>query len=149
MIKAHSPKTGNSVAKVFIVDDHPIVRLGLKQLLQTDPQLRVCGEAEGIEDAMTQLDQARPDVMLVDLAMNDESGLDLIRRVHEHWVGIRIIVVSSFDAVTTAPLAFEAGAVGYVNKHEALDHILNAVHCVLCGKRFLADDAQEPCHWFG
>ena len=122
---------------VFIVEDHPIVRLGLEQLITAESDMQVCGEADTVREAFDYVNAIVPDVVLVDLALKDGTGMDLIRRIASHWVGIKMIVVSTYDAGAYAPDALRAGAVGYVNKHEANDQIVDAIRCVLRGELFV------------
>lgn len=136
--------------RVFIVDDHPVVRLGLRQLLAQDPDIEVCGEAEQVKEAIDKLDKARPDVAIVDLALPDANGIDLIKHLKRHWIGVKIIVVSSHLETVYGPPAMEAGANVYINKHEAMDQILQAIHAVYAPT---PEDENGPkqkeSHWFG
>ncbi len=136
--------------RVFIVDDHPVVRLGLTQLLGQDPGIEVCGEAEQVEEAVQKLDKARPDVAIVDLALPNINGIDLIKHLKRHWIGVKIIVVSTYPETAYGPLALEAGADTYINKHEAMDEILQAIHTVCAAPPHEDDEPkQEESHWFG
>lgn len=136
--------------RVFIVDDHPVVRLGLRQLLAQDTEIEVCGEAEEVKEAIEKLDKARPDVAIVDLALPNGNGIDLIKYCNQHWIGVKIIVVSTYPETVYGPLALEAGANVYINKHEAMDQILQAIHAV-CAPTLEEDDGPKDAesHWFG
>ena len=141
---AHEP------IRVFIVDDHPVVRLGLRQLLTQDPDIEVCGEAETVCEAIDKLDKLRPDVAIVDLALPDANGIDLIKHIKSHWIGVKIIVVSTYPETTYGQLAIQAGADVYINKHEAMDQILQAIHAVYAAKPNDANGSGEKeSHWFG
>ncbi len=135
--------------RVLIVEDHPVVRAGLKQLLLTEPELEVCGEAERVEEAIAMLDATRPDVALVDLALPGTNGMELIRHLKKYWVGVKIIVVSTYDESIYGPMAAEAGADCYINKHEAMDQIVKAIHAVLAKDRGNGFDGCKTAHWFG
>lgn len=136
--------------RVFIVDDHPVVRLGLTQLIGQDPEIEVCGEAEKVKEAIEKLDKARPDVAIVDLALPDANGIDLIKHLKRHWIGVKIIVVSTYPETVYGTLAREAGADAYINKHEAMDEILEAIHTVCEAPSDEGDKPkQEESHWFG
>lgn len=136
--------------RVFIVDDHPVVRLGLTQLIGQDPGIEVCGEAEQVKEAVQKLDKARPDVAIVDLALPDTNGIDLIKHLKHHWIGMKIIVVSTYPETAYGPLALEAGANIYINKHEAMDEILQAIHTVCIVPSDEDDEPkQEESHWLG
>ena len=130
--------------KVFLVEDHPVVRHGLKRLIETETDMRVCGEAEGVAEAFDGIRATEPDIALIDLALNDGSGMDLIGRVALACIDIKMIVVSTFDAAAYAPGAIQAGAMGYVNKHEAIDQIIHAIRAVLGGKHFVDNTATQP-----
>ena len=139
--------------RVFIVDDHPVVRLGLKQLLGQDPDIEVCGEAETVSQAIEKVATLRPDVVTVDLALPDANGIELIKHVKSHWIGIKIIVVSTYPETAYGPITKQAGADVYINKHEAMDQILQAIHAVCATQPDAHDDADDPdeneSHWFG
>jgi DNA-binding NarL/FixJ family response regulator len=137
--------------RVFIVDDHPVVRLGLTQLLGQDPGIEVCGEAEQVKEAIEKLDKARPDVAIVDLALPDANGIDLIRHLKHYWIGVKIIVVSTYPETVYGSLAKQAGADVYINKHEAMDEILEAIHSLCDTPPDDEDDEpkSEESHWFG
>ena len=134
-------ETGRSAreraARIIIVEDHPIVRHGLRRLIETQPDLKVCGEAAGVLEACERVEALHPDVILVDLALKDSDGMDLIRRIHTQWVGVKMIVVSTYEEATHGPKAITAGAMGFVSKHEAVDQIIDAIRCVLGGKIFM------------
>lgn len=135
--------------RVFIVDDHPLVRTGLKQLIGQEPALSICGEAETVEDAITKIEQQRPQVVLVDLALPGVNGMELIKHIKQHWLGMKVIVVSTYDETVYGPLATECGADCYINKHEAMDEIVKAIHAVCDhGQRPIAN-GSKTCHWFG
>ena len=127
--------------RIFIVEDHPIVRLGLKQLIEAETDMRVCGEAEGMLDAFQRICVSEPDIVLIDLALKEGSGMDLIGCVASACADIKMIVVSTYDSDAYAPAAFRAGAMGYVNKHEAIDQIIEAIRTVRGGRLFVNNAA--------
>ena len=137
--------------RVMIVEDHPVVRMGLKQLLLIEPNLAICGEAERVDEAIAMLDDARPQVVLVDLALPGTNGIELIRHLKKNWVGVKIIVVSSYDQTIYGPIAIEAGADFYINKQEAVNQIVQTIHSILNKKPGKdADDGDGlESHWFG
>lgn len=134
--------------RVFIVEDHPIVRMGLKQLLALEPDLKVCGEAERVDEAIEMIGQAHPHVVLVDIALPGDNGIDLIRYIKCHWVGVKIIVVSTYPETVYGPIAIEAGADRYINKHEAMDQIIDSIHTVL-DEKGRGNSGRPISHWFG
>ena len=136
--------------QVLVVDDHPIVRHGLKQLLSQEPDIEVCGEAESMARGLELVGATQPDVALIDLALGDGDGMELIGQVRRRWGDVKMIVVSTCNAQTHAPLALEAGARGFVNKHEALDRIVEAIRCVVDGEIYPGQCvANGASRWFG
>src|ERR1043166_3029499 len=105
---------GGMMTRVLIVDDHPVVREGLAAQIALQPELEVCGEAEGIPDALSLLEQARPDVAVVDISLKTGNGIDLIKRIRARDAAIRIVVWSMHAEGVYAERALRAGAMGYV-----------------------------------
>jgi len=124
---------------VLIVDDHPIVREGLASLLSKQPDFKVCGEAGDVRNALRLVDQTKPDVVTIDISLKEGDGLDLIRRIKAHDGSIRMLACSLYDETLFAERALHAGAMGYVNKHEATRTIVNAIRQILDGKVYLSD----------
>lgn len=137
------PAASKKTIRVLIVDDHPIVREGLASLLSKQPDFEICGEAENVLDALRLVDKTAPHVVTIDLSLESGSGLDLIRRIAELDPSIRLIVCSLFDETLYAERALQAGALGYVNKHEATRTIVAAIRQVLDGKVYLSDRMSQ------
>ncbi len=129
-------KTGQ--VRIVVVDDHPIVREGLVGLLSRQPMFDVCGEAANVEEALTVVADTRPDVVLVDLLLQGQDGLDLIRAVHEKYRDIRMLVISMQDETLYAERALRAGASGYIMKDEVTSNIVQAIEAVMAGDIFLS-----------
>jgi DNA-binding NarL/FixJ family response regulator len=129
--------------RVLIVDDHPIVREGLASLLSKQPDFEICGEADDVPTAIRLIEETRPNVVTVDISLNCGNGLDLIRRIHGTNSAIRLVVCSLHDETLYAERALQAGALGYVNKHEATRTIVKAIRMVLDGKIYLSDRMSE------
>lgn len=117
-------------AKILIVDDHPIVRSGLRHLIEQETDLEVCGEANSVQDAMIRFDEVWPDLVLLDLSLPDGTGWDVIKLLRQHWLGARILIVSGWDRINTSA-AIEAGAMGFVSKHDSNDKLIEAIRTVL------------------
>lgn len=117
--------------KVFFVDDHPLIIEGLSALVATSDGLDVCGSAQSVEQALRQICDLQPDVALVDLSMDGGSGLELIRQIHQMHPQTRIIVVSMYEEAVYGVPAMNAGAMGFVNKREAANNIIDAIRSVL------------------
>jgi len=124
--------------KVLIVDDHPIVREGLRRLIDLEPDLSVCGEAETESEARTALRACVPDVMIVDISLGAGDGFELVRDVHAHYPKLPMLVLSMHDEIIYAERMLAAGAKGYVMKQAAPDELLIALRQVLNGCTYLA-----------
>ncbi len=124
---------------VFIVDDHSIVRRGLKQLIDQEADLAVCGEAENGQAALEAIKKLAPDVALVDLSLDGESGLELIKDIKARYPKVLGLVLSMHDEAFYAERVLRAGAKGYIMKLQAPDLILKAIRRVLSGEIYLSD----------
>ncbi|MDP6848502.1 MAG: response regulator transcription factor [Kiritimatiellia bacterium] len=127
------------VHRVFLVDDHPILRDGLAQLIEEDPSLNVCGEAANVEDAAKRLELLRPDLAIVDIFLEGSNGIDLTKIIRDRWPQTRVLILSMHDEAVYARRALRAGALGYVMKQEVSRTILNAIHTVLQGRRYVSE----------
>lgn len=127
------------VARVLVVDDHPVVRLGYSDLINQQPDLEVCGEAADVAEALAQLESSQPDLMIVDISLKQSDGLDLIRQVKARRPATRLLIVSAHDEALFAERGLRAGAIGYVNKEEAIDRLVEAIHRVLRGEIYIRD----------
>jgi len=123
-----------SPSKVLIVDDHPLLREGMKLRLGLDPEFEVCGEAATLADALRLAEQLRPDIATIDMGLPDGDGLTLIRQLREQMPQIICLVVSAYDERVFAERALRAGAVAYVNKRDSADVII-ALRAARAGKR--------------
>ena len=121
-------------ACVFIVDDHPVVRQGLSALINQESDLQVCGDAENSAQAMDRIVQVKPDIAVIDLALGDDTGLDLIRRVKGRLPDLFILVLSMHHESFYAERVLRAGGRGYIMKEEAPQQILAAIRKVLEGE---------------
>lgn len=119
--------------RVLIVDDHELVRRGLAALLDDDPRLKVCGQADGIAAAMKIVKTAKPKVIIIDISLKDGNGLELIKQVHDYDDAILMLVSSMHDESLYAERVLRAGASGYVHKEQAAEKVLDAIHTVLDG----------------
>ena len=124
--------------RVFIVDDHPLVREWLSALLRKQSDLELCGAAQDATDALPAMLVDPPDVAIVDLSLKGTSGLDLIKDLAEHLPATQAIVLSMHEEIFYAERALRAGARGYVTKQEATDRILEAIRTVQSGKVFVS-----------
>lgn len=131
--------TRSKVFRILLVDDHPMVRERLADVLQREPDLKVVGEAEDRRGALELARTTATDLAIVDLSLKNSSGLELIRDLRSQHPEIMILVVSMHDESLHAERVIQAGARGYITKQEATKNILLAVRTVLDGKLYLSD----------
>ncbi len=129
---------GKHKPKLLIVDDHPIVRRGLAELLARELGAEVRDGADNVADAMKEVEAFRPDLVVVDMSLNDSSGIDLIAQIKARCVDVKTIAWSMFDEKVFAERALRAGAIGYVNKKEPIDNMVYAVRQALQGNVYLS-----------
>ena len=127
--------------RVLIVDDHPIVRMGLAVLIDAEPDLRVCGQAEDFHGAVQAIAQFEPDLVLIDLSLRESSGLELLKETTRR--AIKAIVVSMHETPTWAERALAAGARGYVQKSEAGRNVVQAIRKVRAGRLYVSESISE------
>jgi len=125
--------------KVLLVDDHPVVRNGLAQLINLQSDLAVCGEAEDVAGALKALDQLQPEVAVIDLTLGkDIEGLELIKDIKVRFPQVAILVLSMHDEAIYAERALRAGARAYVMKSAAMKTMLTAIRQVLKGEVYVS-----------
>jgi DNA-binding NarL/FixJ family response regulator len=129
--------------KVLIVDDHPIVRQGLRLMINEEPDLTVIGEAQSEREARTAIRELEPDVVIVDLSLAQGDGLELVRDVHAHHAGLPMLVLSMHDELIYAERLLAAGASGYIMKQAASDQLLVALRKVLAGGTYLSETLAQ------
>jgi DNA-binding NarL/FixJ family response regulator len=124
---------------ILIVDDHPLVRERLAEIISREPDLTVCGEAENRHEALEAVAASSPCLVLVDLTLKDSDGLELIKDIHSRWPQLLMLVVSMHDESLYAERVIRAGAHGYITKQEATRNMLLAIRRVLAGNIYLND----------
>ena len=124
--------------RILIVDDHPLVREGLAARISAQPDLEVCGTAASTGEALSLIRSTRPALVLIDLALQKSSGLDLIREIRARGRDPRILVVSAYDEGLFAERVLRAGAEGYINKQELQVSVIEAIRTVLRGGVFMS-----------
>jgi len=130
-------------AKIFIVDDHPLVREWLANLIEKNSDLTVCGEAEDAQTALEGIAETQPDLAIIDLSLGSGSGIDLIRSIRSSFPDVAMIVLSMHDERVYAERVIRAGARGYVMKRESTKKIIDAIHEVLRGNLYLSKEMTE------
>ena len=124
--------------QVYLVDDHPIVRQGLIKLIEQEDELEVCGEAGSVAEALGEIQSKGPDVILVDISLEDSNGLELIRTIDDLGLQIPTLVLSMHDESLYAEHALKAGACGYVMKQAAATTLIQAIGKVLDGEIYVS-----------
>jgi DNA-binding NarL/FixJ family response regulator len=125
--------------RVFLVDDHPIVRQGLTLLINQEPDLVVCGEAEAAWPVPAALAALNPDVLVLDISLNGPDGLDLLKSIRATDTNLPILVLSMHDESLYAERALRAGANGYIMKQEATERVLVAIRRILRREVYVSD----------
>jgi len=137
-----NPNPSGTVARksrVFIVDDHPLVREGLTNLINGQDDLIVCGEAKDSARAINGIAKARPDVAVIDISLENESGLELVKQLASQFPQVALIILSMHDEALYAERALRAGARGYVMKHETSKSVLASIRRVLGGGIYVSE----------
>ena len=129
--------------RILIVDDHPIFRQGLAQLINQEDDLCVCGDAEDYQGAVKAVAELKPDMIIVDITLKDMSGIDLIKEIRKFHKGISMLVISMHDESLYAERAFRAGAKGYVMKQEASEYVVKAIRQVRSGGIYAGEKMTE------
>ena len=129
--------------RILIVDDHPIVRLGMRHLIDAEPDLTICCEAESAEQALEAARSDRPDLIIVDLSLGAVHGLELVRHLHRELPQVPVLVLSMHDEALFAERVLRAGARGYIMKAQAIGGLLTAVRQVLSGRIYLSERMSQ------
>jgi len=125
--------------RIFVVDDHPLVREGLTNLINGQDDLMVCGEAEDSAQAIAGITKTQPDIALIDISLKNESGLELVKNLQNQSPPVAVIVLSMHDEALYAERALRAGARGYVMKRETTKNVLTAIRRVLAGSVYVSE----------
>ncbi len=137
-MNAEDPASGPPRQRVFLVDDHPLVREWLASMVALEPDLTVCGQAEDAAAALAAVRQIRPDLVVVDLSLPRGSGLELLKTLRTEFPSLRLLVLSMHDEASVAERAFRAGAQGYAVKRESGPCIVDGIRTVLAGKFYIS-----------
>lgn len=137
--KEEQIQTGKDKTKVLIVDDHPIIRQGLSELINAEPDLIVCGNAEDAPEALGKIKESKPDMVIVDISLKETSGMELIKDIKAQHSNLPVLVLSMHDESLYAERMLRAGAKGYVMKAEATDKVIVAIRKILSGQIYVSD----------
>jgi DNA-binding NarL/FixJ family response regulator len=130
-------------ARVLIVDDHPAVREALALRISRQRDLKVCGEAGDMVEALQLVEETAPDVAVIDISLKRGDGIDLIKRIKDRHDAVRMLVWSMHPESLYAERALRAGALGYINKDQATEKIVEAIRRVLAGKIYLSETIAD------
>lgn len=134
-----SPQPENSVKRILLIDDHPIMRHGLAQLIRAEGGLDVCGEAGSARDGQIAVGTLKPDLVVIDLTLPDKNGLELLKDIQAQYPGTLCLVLSMHDETMYGERALRAGARGYITKEAAADHLITALRKVLSGGIYVSE----------
>jgi len=124
--------------RVFLVEDHPVFRLGLRELIEQELDLRVCGEAKNVGEAWDHIVRSKPNLVIVDISLVGRSGLELVKQLKDQFPALPTLVLSMHEESLYAERALQAGARGYIMKHETSDLIVDAIRRVCRGEVYLS-----------
>lgn len=128
---------------VTIVDDHTIVREGLKKLLEANEEIRVVGEAGTAEEALRQVRSENPDILLLDIGLPEKSGISVLKKISDESLKTKVIVLSMYTDAEYIQEAIQLGASGYLVKHSASDVVISAIHSVMDGQSFFSPEVSS------
>jgi DNA-binding NarL/FixJ family response regulator len=128
----------NAKRRIFLVDDHTILRDGLRHLLEAEADLMVCGEAENAKKAKEQIARTTPEIAIIDISMPGSDGIELVKDLKARFPNLKVLMLSMHDEAFYAERALRAGALGYIMKQAPTEHLLVAVRSVLANKRYLS-----------
>jgi len=126
-------------ARVLIVEDHPIFRMGLRELINQEEELEVCDEADDVAGARKAISSSEPDIAIVDLSLRNSNGMDLIKELSGRDKQIPVVVLSMHDEKIYAERCLQAGAKGYIMKQEASLSVVKAIRSVLSGNCYVSE----------
>lgn len=130
--------------KVLIVDDHPIFRMGLKEVVNQESELEVCGEVERPDEVLSAIRDLLPDIVLIDLALEQvDDGLELIEQIRSKFEALPLLVISMYDESRYAKKAIQAGANGYIMKQEASESVSKAIQLILNGHIYIKSHIMD------
>lgn len=129
--------------KIFVVDDHPLMRRGYASLINQEPDLKLCGEAGSADEALEKVQESRPDLVIADISMEGMNGIELIKHLHARKPDLPVLVVSMHDELLYAERALSAGARGYVMKNEVDTSVIGAINKILQGGLYVSERMQS------
>lgn len=132
-----------SKSRILLVDDHPIVRHGLTEMINHEKDLMVCGTAEDLRKALEQITALKPDLVVVDISLKGSNGIELLKNIKVRYPKMLVLMLSMHDEALYAVRALRAGAPGYIMKQEATKKVLTAIRQVLAGEIYLSEKMEK------
>ena len=129
--------------KILIVEDHPIFRMGMCELINREKDLTVCGSAEDVPEAMALVESEKPDLIILDLSLKNSNGMTLIRDLSKYHKEIPVLVLSMHEESLHAERCLLAGAKGYLMKHETKDSVIKAIQRIFAGKKYISQRVMD------
>ncbi len=140
MARKNQPDNANkNKTNILIVDDHPIVRQGLAELVNHEEDIEVCGQAEDAYQAMKAVKELKPDMAIVDISLKETSGMELIKDLNSQYPNLPVLALSMHDESLYAERALRAGARGYIMKDKATEKVIMAIRKILSGEIYISD----------
>jgi DNA-binding NarL/FixJ family response regulator len=130
-------------ARIMIVEDHPLMRYGLSTLINNEPDLEICGEADDVEAAMDLVRELSPDLVIIDISLKTGHGIDLVKRLRQRNSTTRMLVLSMYKESVYAERSLQAGAMGYLNKQTTQNTVITAIRTILDGKTYLSPEMTD------
>jgi len=140
---AKAAQTDSKKRRIFLVDDHPIVRRGLAQVIDNEPDLAVCGQGDEAYPSLRAINEAKPDLVLLDVSLKDSDGVELLKELKAQQPELPVLMLSMHEESLYAERALRAGARGYVMKQEAPQVLLAAIRKVLSGQVYVSETLSE------
>jgi DNA-binding NarL/FixJ family response regulator len=134
---------GQSPSRILVVDDHAIVRKGLALLVNQEPDLSVCAEAESADEALVVLESRPVDLAIVDISLNGMNGIQLTEKIKSKYPDLPVLILTMHDEAIYAKLAFRAGAGGYITKQEAAEAIVPAIRMMLRNESYISGSVAQ------
>ncbi len=131
------------VSRIMIVDDHPMMRDGLTMRISSQNDMEVCGEAAAEDEAVELVKQLCPDLLVIDISLQSGNGIELVKRIRLLNSTVKMLVVSTFQESLYAERALRAGALGYLNKQESNEKLIDAIRTVLDGDRYVSEEMTQ------
>ncbi|REJ91635.1 MAG: DNA-binding response regulator [Planctomycetota bacterium] len=143
MTSRPSVDSKKNATRILVIDDHPVVRKGLKMMIEGEPDLTVCGEASGLSQAMQEYFATEPDVVIADISLENGSGIELVKELIAQDKDLKVLVCSMHEESLFAERALRAGAKGYINKEQATEQLIEAIRAVSKGRVYLSREMTD------